>query len=413
MIGSGIFLLPATLAAFGGISLIGWLCSSLGALLLAITFGHLGKIAPNTIGGPYAYTRLGLGNFLGYLVAWGYWVSIWCTNAAIAVAFVGYLQVFLPFLKTNTPAAISCGLGVIWLFTWINSKPLKTIAAVQRITTILKLTPILCVGFIGIFYINLDHFTVFNSSNETNFGAITITTTATLFAFLGMESASIASANTKNAEKTIQRATITGTLITIVAYILSSVAIMGIIPMETLAHSNAPFADAATLFWGSAAGYIVAAGAIIATLGALNGWILIQGKIPMAAAQDQLFPRLFKKTNKNNAPLLGIVLSSVLASVVMGLRFSESLVNTFTFMMNLSTLSVLTPYLLSALSLILLLKTKKSPSNTKKIITAVAAMIFCVWVIFGSGFEVIIWGTLLLFIGIPFYFGINKDSKKY
>ena len=84
MIGSGVFLLPASLAAYGAISLAGWLFSSLGAILLAIVFGHLGKLAPNTTGGPYAYTRLGLGNFPAYLVAWGYWISIWCTNAAIA-----------------------------------------------------------------------------------------------------------------------------------------------------------------------------------------------------------------------------------------------------------------------------------------------------------------------------------------
>ena len=412
MIGSGIFLLPSTLAVYGGISLIGWICSSIGAILLAIVFGNLAKIAPKTTGGPYAYTKLGLGNFFGYLVAWGYWVSIWCTNAAIAVAFVGYLQVFLPFLETNTSACIFCGLAVIWFFTWINSNPIKTVAAIQVLTTVLKLAPILAVGFIGILYINLDHFIVFNLSEETNFSAITITTTATLFAFLGMESASIASASTKNAEKTIKKATITGTLITIFAYLLSSIAIMGIIPMDQLAQSNAPFADAASLFWGPAAGYIVAAGAIIATLGALNGWILIQGKIPMAAAQDNLFSKVFKKTNKNNTPILGIVLSSILASIVMGLRFSESLVNTFTFMMNLSTLSVITPYLLSAVSLILLLKAKKSNTNRLKILTAILVIGFCIWVIFGSGTEVIIWGVFLLLFGIPFYFGIKRKNKK-
>ena len=171
--------------------------------------------------------------------------------------------------------------------------------------------------------------------------------------------------------------------------------------------STAPFADAASLFWGQASGKIVAAGAIVATLGALNGWILIQGQIPMAAAQDRLFPTLFLKTNINRAPIFGIILSSSLASIVMILRFSESLVNTFTFMMNLSTLSVLTPYLLSSISLILLLKRKQAATNAS-IFVAVLAILFCIWVIFGSGTEVLFWGILLLLIGIPFYFSFNQ-----
>jgi len=409
MIGSGIFLLPATLAIYGGISLVGWLCASFGAILLAIVFGNLGKIAPNTTGGPYAYTKLGLGNFLGYLVAWGYWVSIWCTNAAIAVALVGYIEVFFPILGDNISFAILTGLGVIWFFTWINSKPLKTIASVQVLTTILKVVPILLIGFIGVFYIDFSDFNVINISGKSSMAAISITTTTTLFAFLGMESATIPSSNIENAASTIKKATIVGTLITIIAYISSSIAIMGIIPQGDLMNSNAPFADAAALFWGNSAKYIVAGGGVVATLGALNGWILIQGQIPMAAAKDNLFPKFFGKTNRNNAPIQGIILSSCLASLVMGLNFSDSLIQAFSFMMNLSTLSVLTPYLLSAISLIILLKAKPG-NHVSKIITACLAIGFCIWVIFGSGTEVILWGLLLLVVGIPFYFGLTKKN---
>ena len=146
MIGSGIFMLPAALAAFGGISIVGWVCASLGAVLLAVVFGYLAKLAPEANGGPFAYTKLGMGDFSAYLVAWGYWVSIWCANAAITVAVVGYLAVFFPVLGEYSLAAIATGLAIIWFFTWINSKEIKTVALVQIITTILKVAPIVLIG---------------------------------------------------------------------------------------------------------------------------------------------------------------------------------------------------------------------------------------------------------------------------
>ncbi|MEE9374018.1 MAG: amino acid permease, partial [Saprospiraceae bacterium] len=142
MIGSGIFLLPASLAIYGGIGIIGWICSAAGAILLSFMFAKLGEYVPDSIGGPYVFSRIGLGDFAGFLVAWGYWLAIWSTNAAIAVALVGYLKVFFPILDTSITLAVGTGLGFLWLFTWINSKPLKTVASVQIITTILKVIPI-------------------------------------------------------------------------------------------------------------------------------------------------------------------------------------------------------------------------------------------------------------------------------
>ena len=109
MIAAGVFLLPASLASFGGIGLLGWVGSSLGAIALAILFSHLSKLIPNAIGGPYAFTRTGLGDFAAFLVAWGYWISIWSTNAAIAVTFVSYSTVFFPVLATNSFLSVATG----------------------------------------------------------------------------------------------------------------------------------------------------------------------------------------------------------------------------------------------------------------------------------------------------------------
>src|SRR6185295_15308267 len=143
MIGSGVFLMPAALAAYGGISLFGWVFSSIGAFLLAKVFSNLSKLMPKADGGPYAYSREGFGDFAGFLVAWGYWISIWCTNAAIAVSLVSALSTFFPVLAGNAVIAVSTGLGAIWLLTWINTLGIVTSGKVQLITTVLKIIPLL------------------------------------------------------------------------------------------------------------------------------------------------------------------------------------------------------------------------------------------------------------------------------
>lgn len=411
MIGSGIFLLPASLAMYGGIAIVGWICAASGALLMSIVFGRLSQYAPDTNGGPYTFTRLGLGDFPGYLVAWGYWISIWATNAAIAVALVGYLSVFFPILGHNAMVSIITGLGFIWLFTWINSKPINSVAQVQIITTILKVIPILAIAIFGIFYINFEHFHPFNLSDESTFSAITSTTTLTLFAFLGMESAGVISGETKNAETTVKKATITGTLITILVYISSSIAIMGIIPPEELAQSNAPFADAASKFWGPIGNYIIAGCAVFATIGALNGWILLQGRIPMAAAQDDLFAPIFGKLNKNNSPIYGIAISSLLASGLMLFNYSKSLVDAFTYMMMLSTLSCLIPYIFSTASLGILVIKKENKRYPAMLWIIALAFCFCLWVIIGCGSEVVYSGFILLLLSIPFYVLLNRNNS--
>lgn len=410
MIGSGIFLLPATLAAFGGIGLMGWIYSAVGALLFTLVFRQLSQRLPDTLGGPYAYVKFMLGDFWGFLVGWGYWVSIWCTNAAIAVAFVGYLSVFIPEINTNVPLAIGCGLGAIWGLSAVNSFSIRTVAWVQKITTILKIVPILAIGFIGIFYIDWSLINFDNLSGQSDFQAISAVTTLTLFAFLGLESATVASAKTQDAHKTVGRAGMIALGVTGVTYILSSVAIFGILPPEVLQDSSAPFADAASVFWGEKAKYIVAAGAIAATLGALNGWLLIQGQIPMASARDGLFPKIFARVNRHGAPIIGIALSSILASTVLMFRFSEQLAQVFGFMMNLSTLSVLTPYLMTIISLWIILRNDAAPNQIMQLV-CLLSIVFCLWIIYGCGLEVVGYGSMLVLAGIFIYFTLIKPKK--
>lgn len=410
MIASGVFMLPATLAVYGGISLVGWLISGAGALCLALVYSWLSKRSPNATGGPYAYTRQGMGEFAGFLVAWGYWISVWCTNAAIAVGFVSYLTIFVPTLSSNPLLSVGTGLAAIWFLTWINTKGIKEAGIVQVITTILKLAPLLVITLGGLFYLNVDHFTPFNISSQTNLSAITSATTLTLFAFLGLESATIPSGNIEDPEKTIPRATIMGTLLTTAIYFLGTVAVMGLIPPDELHLSQAPFADAAASIWGEGARYLVAGGAVISTFGALNGWILIQGQMPYAAARDKIFPKIFAKESKNGTPVMGIVISSILISILMSMNFTRSLADTFTFMILLTTLTVLVPYLFSIISLVML-EYKQQKLTSFKLIVSVLAFLYSMWAIIGSGEEIVYWGFILLMAGLPFYAWIQMTRK--
>ena len=406
MTGSGIFLLPAALAIYGGISLFGWIFTLAGTIFLALVFSRLSKIITKS-GGPYTYSREGFGDFAGFLVAWGYWISIWCGNAAIAVAGVGYLSVFIPSLKENSVLSAIVAIGAIWLFTYINTKSIRKVGMVQLITTIIKILPLLVLGTFGFLYFNKTHFTPLNLSSLSNFDAVTATAALSLWAFLGLESATIPSEKVKDPAKTIPRATIAGIAIAALLYISSTVGIMGIMAPSELQTSSAPFADAALMVWGNPAYILIAIGASIAGFGALNGWILLQGQLPMAAARDKLFPSAFKKESKNGTPVIGLIIASVLASILVSTNYTRGLVEMFSFIIKLSTLSCLLPYLFSSLSEIAMyLRGKKSFNRKKLILSAsisIPAFLYSLWAITGLEYEIITWGAILLAGGIPVY----------
>lgn len=405
MIASAMFMLPATLSTYGSISLIGWVVSGLGAICLALVFSWLSQLMPVANGGPYAYTREGLGDFAAFLVAWGYWLSIWSTNAAIAVAFLSYLTVFAPALGVNSMLAVGVGLSAIWFLTWINTRGIRDAGAVQVITTILKIAPLLLVTFGGLFYIHTENYFPFNSSGTSNINAITTTATLTLFAFLGLECATIPSGQVENPEKTVPRATLYGTLAVTLLYILGTVVIMGVLSPSMLQTSKAPFADAAASMWGEWARYLVAGGAVMSTFGALNGWILMQGQIPAAAAVDKLFPSVLKTENKFGSPYISIIAGSVFVSFLLLMNFSRSLADTYQFIILLSTMTVLVPYLFSAVSFsILAVRTKQLKWNSAtKLTIALLAFGYSMWAVGGSGQETVYWGFLLLMAGVPLY----------
>lgn len=415
MIGGGIFLMPSALAAYGGISLLGWIFSALGAFLMARVFSNLSKLLPSINGGPYAYTRRGFGDFMGFLVAWGYWISIWCTNAAIAVSIVSALSTFFQSLAGNPVISSVTGLCLIWILTWVNTRGIVASGKMQLVTTILKIIPLLLVSFAGIFFISYSHFVPFNISGQSAFSAVTATAAMTLFAYLGLECATIPAGSVENPEKTIPRATMAGTLITTIIYMLGTVSVMGIIPAKQLQQSVTPFADAAAVIWGEHARYWISAGVAIAGFGALNGWILVQGQIPYAIAKDKLFPPIFGKENKKGVPGAAIVISSILVSLLMMMNYTGGLVSQFRTLILLSTLCALVPYLFTMAAYLIVKMEKKDLSRKDyalSIVLATLSFAFVFWAIAGAGQEIVYKGFLLLLLGVPFYIWIRYSKKE-
>ena len=414
VIGAGIFLLPSTLAGYGSISILGWLFTATGALILAKIFSNFSKIIVNKSGGPYTYSKAGFGDFIGFLVAWGYWISCWISNAGLALAIVGALSVFFPTLNTDPILKVGVGLGMIWFFTWVNSRGIKATGKVQVVTTVLKLLPLVFVILVGIFFFDTANFPPFNLTVESDFATIPVVAALTLYAFLGIESATIPAENVENPEKTIPRATMLGTIIVVLVYILSTIVLFGILPVDVLAKSPAPFAEAGEIIGGKYAGYFVAAGAAISAIGCLNGWILMTAQLPMAVAKDNMFPKIFTRENKKGAPIFGIVIGSLLTTAVLLLNVSEGLVEQFTFIVNLTVLACLVPYLFVSASYIIVIIEKRIHIHSflKTFVLGSLGFAYSLWAIFGSGSETVFYGFLLLLAGIPFYVLMQWNKQK-
>ena len=415
MIGSGVFLLPAALAVYGPISLVAFGLTGIGAVLLALVFARLGRAYPET-GGPYVYSKRAFGDFIGFQQAWGYWIAAWAGNAAIAIAFVSYLGEYWPALRTDNLLAALVALSAIWILTGVNALGVRQGGLVQVVTTVVKFVPLAGIAIVGLFFLKSANFHTWNVSGSSNYGAITAAATLTLWAFIGLESATVPAEDVIDPKRTIPRSTIIGTVVTTIVYLLGTVAVMGVLRPAVLAKSGAPFSDAAQQMFGGWATDIVTICAIAATFGALNGWILLQGQVPMAAARDRLFPKPFARTSRNGTPVFGLVVSSVLVTGLMFMNYTKSLTDQFTFIILLATLTTLVPYAFSAMAQLMLFVTDRSafsaPRLVKDGVIASLAFAYSLWAIAGSGYEVVFKGFMLLMAGIPVFVFVKWRAAK-
>ena len=436
MIGSGIFLLPASLAPYGiGNSTSAWLFTASGAVVLALVFAGLSRGVPGAAS-PYVYTRAAFGELPAFLVVWGYWISVWAGNAAIATGSVSYLADLFPAIGTRPGVAPFVTISVIWLLTGVNVLGARTAGGVQIVTTLMTLLPLLAVAGIGVLILlrRDEHIGVaVHAAAPVSLGAFTAAATLTLWPLLGFESASVAAERVRDPARVIPRATILGAALTALIYILASSAVQILIPAAELAKSNAPFADVARPFFGDAAAHWIALFAAISGFGALNGWILLSGEMPFQFARDGIFPRAFAVETRRHTPARALCLSSALVTGLVLLNYQKSLVEVFNFVILVASFATLVLYLASALAALKLLRTRalQLPRGSAWLATcAVLGTGYSLWAIVGAGLSIdagvcdgalLCWtpwaknpaglGTLLIVLGVPVYYAMRWRAR--
>ncbi len=409
IIGTGVFTMPALLASGGTSSILTLIVVSVGAVLLGLMFGQLAKRVPNNDGGLYAYTRHEFGDFAGFLTAWCYWITCWAGNAAIVASWVLYVE---SLFGIDDPAAwVSWGIALtgLWIPAVINLVGIRRMAIVQNVTVVLKFMPLLVVATVGWFFISPGNFGPFNASGGSLYDAVNLAAAVALFSFIGVECASIAAGRVKNPRRNIGRASVIGTAASALLYVTVTAAVMGLVPHDELIGDGTPFVAAfEAMFNGSWVGKLVALTAVISGLGALNGWTMVTAEMPYAAAKDGLFLQAFARVNRHHVPWVGVVVSTIVASVLMAWSYSGATgLKVFTYLVYLSVVTVAIPYFLSACAQLAFLVSRRRAVEGRALVRDLAISVvggaFSLWVTFSSGYQAVSQALLLLLLGVPLY----------
>lgn len=418
IIGTGVFTMPAVLAGAGTSSIITLGVISIGALLLGLLFGQLTRRVPNNEGGLYAYARHEFGDFAGYLTAWCYWVTCWAGNAAIVSSWVLYVQSLFGMDNPSAWASWGIALTGLWIPAAINLVGVRQMAWFQGLTVILKFLPLAVVAIVGWFWVSESNFGPFNATGGTLYDGISLAAGVALFSFIGVECASIAAGRVRDPRRNVGRASVIGTAASGLLYIAVTAAVMGLVPHDTLVEDGTPFVSAFETMFGTAGwvGKLVALTAVISGIGALNGWTLVTAEMPYAAAKDGLFLQTFAKTNRKGAPWFGIVVSTVVASALMGWSYTgQTGLKVFTYLVYLSVVTVAIPYFFSACAqfsyLVSRRRTVQGAAFVRDLAITMAGLLFSLWVTFASGYQAVYQAMVLVLFGIPLY-GFLKARKE-
>ncbi|MGL5615942.1 MAG: APC family permease [Sarcina sp.] len=416
MMGSGIFMLPATLAQVSTpvASILAWVFTGIGAIILSLTFANLGSKIPKT-GGVYEYSRLAFGDFWGFLTAWLYWNGSWIGNATIFIVVATYLGQVIGVLTNNPLLGFLFCSAILWTCTYINIRGTKFAGNIAAFITVFKI--VLFIAFIAIALFNFDINNITEGIKTQGLGLNTIPAAAavTLWAFMGLETATVAGGEIKNPEKNVKRSTILGMLVSTILYIIISIAAMGAMSQANLANSSAPISDIIKSALGLKSITLLNIAIAISILGTALGWLLSTARVGFAAGEDGIFPKAFAKVHpKYGTPYVALIIGSIFINIIFIMNFTKGLIGAYNFIVLLATLSYLPIYASSTIAEILLMATDESKRTVKNytllVVRCLVGFAFSIWGIMASGSEVVMYGFVLLLLGIPIY-GFMKLKK--
>ena len=405
-IGTGIFLIPAALAPLGWNALYGWGITIGGALCLAYVFAALARMMPQA-GGPYDYIASAFGPMAGFFVMWSYWISQWVTNAAIGIGLVSYMSPFAPEFFARPIVGPIIAIGIVMLMTAIATRGVRASGAVQIATTFLKLLPLVAVILAVFLVLGSGDSSAATTANvapaPVALPAIAGAIALTLWPMQGFESGTVPAGRVIDPARTIARATMIGTRLVGLIYKLVTLAVFLLLPSDEAAKSTAPLADLISHVWGSGAGKLVAAFALISAIGALNGWVFLQAEVQLVLAERGVFPRVFARVNKAGMPVYAHLLGCTLSVALIAMNLSSGMIQIYTFIILLATVATLVLYLAGALTMLALIKRGRAKGAAVSV-AAVLGAIYALWTFYGAGGEATAWGAALLATGIPVYF---------
>ncbi|QDK32639.1 amino acid permease [Sphingomonas sp. IC081] len=403
MIGSGVFLLPASLAPFGWNGVLGWIVTISGALILAYVLSRLTRACPQA-GGPAGFVTDAFGPTVGFFISWIYLVSIWTSVVAIAVAAISYLTNLFPVLASGENVPALAAITLLWLMALVNLRGTRAAGGFQILTLALKIVPLLVVIAITAVVLASGAARIAPPApGSIGIGAVNGAASLTLWALLGFESASVAAARVRNPEINIARATLWGTALTGFLYLVVCSAIALLLPVDLAAHSAAPFATFVGRFWSTDAATLIAIFAVISCVGALNGWTLLEAEMVRDMAHRRLLPAWFAKTDRRGVARRALLISTVIASLFAAMNASRSMQSLFEYLLLLSTSATLWLYLACALSALKLGIARPA---------ALLGAAYALWTLWGAGIGASGLSFVLMALGLPIWLLVRRRSAE-
>jgi arginine:agmatine antiporter len=410
MIGSGVFLLPVSMAAYGSISILGWGVATLAALSIAGVFVWLSAMVQGA-DGLAGYVRAGLGPFTGAVAAMMFWSACWTGTTAVALAAAGGLSFLVPALGEPV-ARLSAAIGLVWLAVAICWVGPRFVAKIEGVTLAFGLLPVLLVATVGWFYFSSDVFQAsWNPGGQDLWDAVGGSALSAFWAFLGLECAAATAGVVRNPRRNVPRATLLGVMGAAALYISASTVIMGVLPAGALAASQAPFGDAAQAVLGITLGAGIALFIVLRLAGCVTGWVLITAQSSRGAADDGVFPRAFRTRPGEKASPVNLLTAGGLMTLVLLATANPDLARQFTSIINAVSLLSLYIYVLAALSLARLALSLAGLKRVGAWLTVALAVAFSVLLIREGGPVELALSAVPIGAGAVLYLWLRKPGE--